>query len=299
MSEIEFLDEAAVAARLKMPTLIDAMERALIDFSAGRVLQPVRQMLPVEPHGGVFALMPAISEAMGVKIVTFYPGNQDLGLHTHHALVLVFDPGTGRPLAVMDGRLITEMRTAAVSAAATRLLSAESASVLAILGSGVQADAHVDALRCVRDIGEIRIWSRNPDHAEACAARLGGRALDARSAVSGADIVVTATAATTPILLGAWLDEGVHVNAIGWNGSDGRELDDDAMDHLVFVESREAAADQAGNIRGSNAVIAAEIGEAFAAPDPTWRSTTTVFDSVGIAIEDVAAAHLVLQSTVR
>jgi ornithine cyclodeaminase/alanine dehydrogenase-like protein (mu-crystallin family) len=299
VSEIEFLDEAAVAARLEMPALIDAMERALIDFSAGRVLQPVRQMLPVEPHGGVFALMPAVAEAMGVKIVTFYPGNQKLGLHTHQALVLVFDPATGQPQAVMVGRLITEMRTAAVSAAATRLLSAEDASVLAVLGSGVQADAHVAALRCVRDIDEIRIWSRNPEHAEACAARVGGSAMGARSAVDGADIIVTATAAAEPILLGAWLGDGVHVNAIGWNGVDGRELDDDAMGHLVFVESRAAAADQAGNIRGSNAPITAEIGEAFTAPDPMWRSTTTVFDSVGIAIEDVAAAHLVLHSTNR
>lgn len=299
MSEIEFLDGAAVAARLRMPALIEAMERALVDFSAGRVLQPVRQMLPVEPHGGVFALMPAVSDAMGVKIVTFYPGNQDVGLPSHQALVLVFDPATGRPRAVMDGTLITEMRTAAVSAVATRLLSAEDASVLAVLGSGVQADAHVAAMRCVRDIGEVRIWSRNPGHAEACAARVGGTAMDARSAVTGADIVVTATAATEPILSGAWLGEGVHVNAIGWNGADGRELDDDAMEHLVFVESREAAVDQAGNIRGSKAAITAEIGEALVAPDPAWRSATTVFDSVGIAIEDVAAAQLVLRSADR
>lgn len=279
-----------------MPALIDAMEQALIDFSSGRVLQPVRQMLPVEPHGGVFALMPAVSEAMGVKIVTFYPGNQDRGLHTHHALVLVFDPETGEPRAVMDGRLITEMRTAAVSAAATRLLASEDASVLAILGSGVQADAHVEALRCVRDIDEIRIWSRNAEHAQACADRVGGRAMDAQSAVSGADIVVTATAATEPILFGAWMKDGAHVNAIGWNGADGRELDDDAMSHLVFVESRDAAADQAGNIRGSNATITAEIGEAFTAPDGGWRFQTTVFDSVGIAIEDVATAQLVLNT---
>lgn len=299
VSAIEFLDEAAVAARLEMPALIDAMEQALIDVSAGRVLQPVRQMLPVEPHGGVFALMPAISDAMGVKIVTFYPRNHERGLPSHQALVLVFDPATGRPMAVMDGRLVTEMRTAAVSAAATRLLSGEDASVLAILGSGVQADAHVEALRCVRDIAEIRIWSRDPDHAAACAARVGGRAVDARTAVEGADIVVTATAATEPILSGAWLADGAHVNAIGWNGPDGRELDDDAMRNLVFVESRAAALDQAGNVRGSGALITAEIGEAFAAPDPAWRSVTTVFDSVGIAAEDVAAAQLVLRSSDR
>jgi thiomorpholine-carboxylate dehydrogenase len=254
-------------------------------------------MLPVAAHDGVFVVMPAVSEAMGAKIVTFYPGNEGTDLPTHQALVLLFDTATGRPLAVMDGRLITEMRTAAVSAAATRLLASEDASVLAILGSGVQADAHVEALRCVRDIDEIRIWSRNPEHAEACAARVGGRAMDARAAVAGADIVVTATAATEPILSGAWLDDGVHVNAIGWNGADGRELDDDAMRHLLFVESREGAVAQAGNIRGSGAQITAEIGEAFSRPDPSWRSATTVFDSIGMAIEDVAAAQLVLDSS--
>lgn len=298
MSEIEFLDEAAVAARLTMPALIETMERALVEFSAGRVVQPVRQMLPVEPAGGVFAAMPAVSGAMGMgmKVVTFYPGNQEKGLHTHHALVLAFDPATGEPRAVMDGRLITEMRTAAVSAAATRLLASQDARVLAILGSGVQADAHVTAMSCVRDIAEIRIWSRDPDHARACAARVGGVAMDASDAVRGADIVVTATAATEPILHGEWLDDGVHVNAIGWNGADGRELDDAAMDHPVFVESRDAAADQAGNVRGSGASITAEIGEALAAPDTGWRSVTTVFDSVGIAVEDVATAQLVLDT---
>lgn len=123
--------------------------------------------------------------------------------------------------------------------------------------------------------------------------------MDAEAAVDGADIVVTATAATEPILRGSWLADGVHVNAIGWNGPDGRELDDDAMRHPVFVESRAATADQAGNVRGSNAVITAEIGEAFAAPDPAWRSMTTVFDSVGIAIEDVASAQLVLDTPPR
>jgi ornithine cyclodeaminase/alanine dehydrogenase-like protein (mu-crystallin family) len=160
----------------------------------------------------------------------------------------------------------------------------------------VQARAHIEALRLVRPIQEIRIWSRDPEHAAKLAADVGATAVTAEDAVRGADIVVTATAAIEPILKGTWLDEGAHVNAVGWNGRDGRELDDETMGNLLFVESLEAAADQAGNVRGSGAAITAEIGAALADPDPSWRVRTTVFDSVGMAIEDVAAAQLVLES---
>lgn len=293
---IEFLDEEAVRQRLHLPALIDRMDRALIDFSAGRVIQPVRQFVNVDDHNGFFGLMPAVSDAMGIKLVTFYPDNGAKGLHTHHALILVFKPETGEPQAVMDGRLITEMRTAAVSAAATRLLAAEQAPVLAVLGAGLQAHAHIDAIRCVREIEEIRIWNRTADKAAALAAEVGGRAMSAEEAVRGADIVVTATAAKEPILQGAWLKPGAHVNAVGWNGADSRELDDAAMANLVFVESRDAVADQCGDVRHSGCTITAEIGEALARPDANWRQQTTVFDSVGMAIEDVAAAQLVLET---
>ena len=293
---MQILDQAAVAARLDMTALIDRMEEALIAFSAGDVVQPVRQFVGVEEHDGFFGLMPAVSDAMGVKLVTFYPRNQEKGIHTHHALILLFDPTTGEPTAVMDGGLITEKRTAATSAAATRLLAEDDASVLAVLGSGVQARAHIEAMRLVRPIEEIRIWSRNPANAATLANEVGATTMSPEEAVHGADIVVTATAATEPILEGAWLDEGAHVNAVGWNGADGRELDDETMGNLLFVESLEAAADQAGNVRGSGATITAEIGAALAKPDPMWKGRTTVFDSVGMAIEDVAAAQLVLES---
>lgn len=296
---MEFLDHDAVAQRLDMGALIDRMEQALIAFSAGEVTQPVRRFVPVEEHGGFFGLMPAVSDAMGVKLVTFYPRNQEKGLHTHHALILLFDPETGEPRAVMDGSLITEKRTAATSAAATRLLAKEDASVLGVLGSGVQARAHIEAMRLIRPIEEVRIWSRNPDHVAALAAEVGATATTAEGAVRGADIIVTATASTEPILMGEWVADGAHINAVGWNGNDGRELDDVTMANLLFVESFEAAADQAGNIRGSGAHITSEIGAALARPDPTWRSRTTVFDSVGMAIEDVAAAQLVLETGSR
>lgn len=295
---VQFLDEKAVRERLQMPALIEAMQEALIDFSAGRVIQPVRQFVNIDAHHGVFGLMPAVSNVMGIKLVTFYPGNQAKGLHTHHALILVFEPSTGEPLAVMDGRLITEMRTAAVSAVATRLLAAPETPVLAILGSGVQARSHVEALRCVRKIEAIRVWSRSAANAEKFAAEVGATVMGAEDAVRDADIVVTATAATEPILQGKWLKPGAHVNAVGWNGSDGRELDNDAMRCLVFVESRDAALDQGGNVRGSGATITAEIGAALASPDHAWQNQTTIFDSLGMAVEDVSAAQLVLSSPV-
>src|SRR5205807_3084277 len=142
------------------------------------------------------------------------------------AMVLLFRPETGEPLAVMDGRLITEMRTAAVSAAATRHLAAPDAHVLALLGSGVQAAAHLEALQLVRPIDEVRVWSRTPEHAKRFAERHGATTMAAEDAVRGADIIVTATAALQPVLMGAWLKPGAHVNAVGSPRPDWRELDD-------------------------------------------------------------------------
>src|SRR5436309_6017944 len=142
-----------------MADLIPAMEKALIDFSAGKVTQPVRQVISIDPPGGFYGMMPALTpDGLGQKIVTFYPPNAEKGIHTHMALIVLNEPETGRPLAVMDGRLITEMRTAAVSAAATNLLAAKDAQILAILGSGVQARSHLEALRLVRNFAEIRVW---------------------------------------------------------------------------------------------------------------------------------------------
>src|SRR3989441_13036303 len=155
-----FLNEEQVRKHLHMAELIPAMEKALIEFSAGEVTQPVRSVITVDPPGGFFGMMPALTpEGLGIKIVTFYASNAERGLPTHMATIFLVDPETGTPLAMMDGRLITEMRTAAVSAAATKLLASSSAKVLAILGSGVQARSHVEALRLVRRFEEVRVWS--------------------------------------------------------------------------------------------------------------------------------------------
>src|SRR5205807_3925059 len=168
------------------------MENALAEFSLGRVVQPVRNMLTVEEGKRYLGIMPAVArEAMGAKLVSFYPGNEGTGKATHHAMVLLFRPDTGEPLAVMDGRLVTEMRTAAVSAAVTKYLAAPDAHVLALLGSGVQAHAHLQALSRVRHFDEIRVWSRNDAHGERLAQRHTAKTMPIADAVRGADAGVT------------------------------------------------------------------------------------------------------------
>src|SRR5438477_9071858 len=163
---VMFLDEARVAELLSWERLIPAMEQALAEFSQGRVLQPVRQMLTIEAEERYLGIMPAVTaDAMGLKLVSFYPKNAGTAVPTHTAMILLFRPETGEPLAVMDGRLITEMRTAAVSAAITNRLAARDSSVLALLGSGVQAQAHLEAIRHVRPIQEVRVWSPTPENA--------------------------------------------------------------------------------------------------------------------------------------
>src|SRR6059036_3160295 len=200
-----------------MADLIPAMEKALIDFSAGKVTQPVRSVIKVDVAAatGFLGLMPALTpDGLGLKAVTFYPPNAERGIPTHMATIFLADPETGAPLATMDGRLITEMRTAAVSAVATKLLARPEAAVLAILGSGVQARSHLEALRLVRAFREIRVWS--PRNARAFARQLGVHAADsAAEAVRGADVVVVATTSRVPVLFGQWLSPGTHINAVG------------------------------------------------------------------------------------
>jgi len=295
-----FLDEDQLRKHLRMADLIPAMEKALIDFSAGKVTQPVRQVIAIDPPGGFYGMMPALTpEGLGQKIVTFYPPNAEKDLPTHMATILLNDPQTGAPLAVMDGRLITEMRTAAVSAAATKLLAPKDAKVLAILGSGVQARSHVDALRLVRQFEETRVWSPNKSHAEQFAREIGAQAMSAEDAIRDADVVVMATSSKRPVLHGTWLKSGCHVNAVGACRPDWRELDDNAMRNVVFVDSREAAMKESGDVILSRAKIYAELGEAFAGKVPPRGSETTIFKSLGMAVEDVAAALLVYRTATQ
>jgi ornithine cyclodeaminase/alanine dehydrogenase-like protein (mu-crystallin family) len=291
-----YLDEKKVREHLAMKDLIPAMEKALIDFSAGRVIQPLRFGIEVNPPGGFFFMMPAFSEGLGVKVVTFYPTNVDRGIPTHMATIFLVHPATGEPLAIMDGRLITEMRTAAVSAAATNLLASRDAEVLAILGSGVQARSHLEALRLVRHFREVRVWSRVTEHADEFAKHFGAQALSAEETVRGADVIVTATSSNTPVLTGSWLKPGCHVNAVGACRPDWRELDDAAMANVIFVDSREGAMKESGDVIMSGAKVYGEIGEALARTIPSRAEETTIFKSLGMAVEDIAAAMLVYRS---
>jgi ornithine cyclodeaminase/alanine dehydrogenase-like protein (mu-crystallin family) len=300
MSTPLFLDEEQVRQHLRMEELIPAMEKALIDFSAGKVTQPVRSVITVDPPGGFYGMMSALTpEGLGQKIVTFYPPNAKLGIPTHMATIFLVDPQTGAPLAVMDGTLITEMRTAAVSAAATKLLAQRDAKMLAILGSGVQARSHVEALRLVRHFEEIRVWSPNTAHSEKLAEEIGAKAMSPEAAVRDADVVVTATNSKMSILRGAWLKPGCHVNAVGACRPDWRELDDEAMTNVVFVDSRAAAMKESGDVILSGAKIYAELGEALAGKVPPHANETTIFKSLGMAVEDIAAGLLVYRSATK
>lgn len=249
---------------------------------------------------GWFAVMPvAAGGVMAVKTVTFFPGNAALGKPTHLAMIELLDGRTGEPLAVMDGRLITEMRTAAVSAVALDALAGREGVrslggwSLGVLGSGVQARAHVEALRRVRpELGEVRIWSRTRATAERLAAEVGARAVAIEEAAA-ADVVVTATAAREPVLRGEWLRPDALVLAVGAVGGELRELDDAAMrESTVIAESRAGVERESGDVRLSGARVFAEIGEILlgkvAAPEGR-----VVFKSVGMAVEDLVAARLV------
>jgi thiomorpholine-carboxylate dehydrogenase len=294
LEDLPIIGEAQVEKLLTWSPLIDAIERALVDFSAGNVAQPVRQIIPVPGEDAIIAAMPAIGEAMAVKLVTLYHSNAGTELPTHQGVIMVFDKSNGAPLALMDGRLITEMRTAAGSAAVARKLAPTNPKVVTIMGAGVQAKAHVAALAEVRDWLELRLWARDSEKGQTVADEIGATFVpDAEHAVRGADIVACTTAAVDPILCGEWLKPGAFVTAVGWNTPEGRELDRAAMANTVIVESIDAAQDQSGNTRVSGSGIFAEAGEIFTDSKSVPDGATVIFDSIGMAIMDVAAAKLV------
>ncbi|MGA2649467.1 MAG: ornithine cyclodeaminase family protein [Terracidiphilus sp.] len=297
-----YISEHEVRAVLTYEALIPAIRQALIDYSAGLVEQPARMVLrPViaeDFRNGWFAVMPVIvGDLMGVKTVTFYPGNAELGLHTHMAVIELLCRSTGEPLAVMDGRVITEMRTAAVSAVALDALAPATATSLGILGSGVQARSHIQAFRRVRPaLNEIRVWSRTPANAERLAEETGARAVSIQEAAA-ADVVLTVTSSPTPVLEGRWLNEKALVLAVGATGASLRELDDEVMrSSFIVAESRSCAERESGDVRLSGAKVQAEIGEVLSGQLDAPGGRRILFKSVGMAIEDLVGATLVWQA---
>lgn len=303
-----YISEQEVRCVLTYEALIPAIRQALIDFSGGRVNQPPRMILRAgnaEGHrNGWFAVMPVVAgEFMGVKTVTWYPGNDELGLHTHMAMVELLRRATGEPLAVMDGRLITEMRTAAVSAVAfSALAPAHFESVprsFGILGSGVQARAHIAALRHVwPEMSEILIWSRTPGNAERLAEEAGAHAVPIEEA-SSAEVVLTATSAQGPVLREKLLSRDALVLAVGATGASIREIDDDAMlSSFIVAESRSCVERESGDVLLSGAKVHADLGDLLANPNVAEipRKGRIISKSVGMAVEDLTAARLVWQA---
>jgi alanine dehydrogenase len=310
-----WLSEEAVRSVLPMAELIEAIESAAIAFSAGGVNQPVRTVL--ETPGGFFASMPAFlgsaflgsTSAMGAKLVTVFHGNAAKGLPTHLATIVLLDPSTGGLLAVMDGRFITEARTGAASAVAARHLALKDSSVLAIIGSGVQARSHLEALSLVRTFSEIRCWSPTAANARKFAAESGNPTVhvseSAEAATRGADVIVLVTASSTPVIQDAWVKPGACVISVGACRPTQREMDPALVTRgRLVVDTRAAALKESGDVVqgireglfGEDHIVA-ELGEVAANPKlgRTAPDQVTIFKSLGMAVEDVAAAELAYQ----
>ncbi|MEZ5738976.1 MAG: ornithine cyclodeaminase family protein [Burkholderiaceae bacterium] len=302
-----YFDDDTVRRLLDLPTLLDALADALIALSRGQAVQPMRTVIEVDPPSVPAAertllfMKPArIAESLVTKLITLSPGNAARGLPTLMATAVLMNPHTGQTRAVMDATWLTNLRTAGVSAVGARLLTPEDASIVALIGSGALARTHALALRAVRPVTDIRVYSPTAAHAERCAAEISGRACrSAQEAVEGADIVCAVTTATRPVVLGRWLKPGALVNAVGAPRPDWRELDDDAMQHYIVADQREAAEKEAGDIIGSGARVDAEIGQLLSGELPLPApGRTMIFKALGQAVEDAVAAQLVYDRAV-
>ena len=313
------LNQQQVSELLTMEECMMVMDKAFLALSAGDVLLPLRQVVWLPGGKSALAVMPSFSgdiQAMGVKVISVFPENLGTGMDSHQGAVLLFDAANGCLRAIIDATEITAIRTAAVSGIATRALSRPDACDLAILGSGVQARTHLQAMLIARKIKRIRVWSRNPDHAEQFAQREGEQhtiaievCKSAAEAVSGADIICTVTAAKSPVLKGEWLREGVHINAIGTFGPSTREVDSAVVARsLLFVDRKESAVNEAGDyliplkegsigpdhIRGELAdVLSGKVAGRNSPED------ITLFKSLGLAVEDLASAHYLYEKAVE
>ena len=309
-----FIGQDEVADLLPMADCIDAVRRALGALARGEAVQPLRPVMWLPEKVGALGMMPGYLgsiDTMGIKTVTVFPGNAGTEYDSHQGTVMLFDAGNGRLKAVIDATEITAVRTAAASAVATDLLAREDSSVLAILGAGVQGHSHARAIPLVRPIDETRVWSRTPESAARLVANADGNARAVSSieeAVDGADIVCTTTASPDPILTGALLEEGMHVNAVGSSVPFARELDSEATARSrIFVDRKESTVNESGDFimaREDGAVedddIVAELGEIIVGTHAGRGSEEeiTLFISLGIAVEDIASADLVYRNAV-
>jgi ornithine cyclodeaminase len=310
-SKLLILGHSEVLRLLPMARCIDVMAATLAALARGEALLPLRQVMWLPEKKGALATMPAFlggSGVAGLKVISYFAGNRGTDLDTHQGGVLLFDPHDGRLQAVVDASSITAIRTAAVTAVATRLLARPDATNLAILGSGTQARTHLEAMLLVRPFTQVRVWSRTGENARRFAERESlhhGRAVDAvetaRDAVADADVICTTTSAAEPVLLGDWLRPGTHVNAVGSSVPFARELDTAAvLRSRMFVDRLESALNEAGDFllpKAEGALdaghIRGEIGDVLLGrvSGRTGPAEVTLFKSLGLAVEDLAAAH--------
>ena len=313
---LRIIDRDTVRRALPMAACIDQMGLAMQAVSRGEVTMPSRQVIPLADGTGFLGLMPGSGRqppAHGIKVLTICPRNAASDRPVIQGMLVVFDPGTGAPAAVIDAATVTAIRTAAVSGLATRLLANPGARTLALIGSGVQAASHLEAMCAARPVTSVRVWNRTRAHAEAFCATHDGRfgcrlevAQSPEAAVAGADLVCTVTAAAEPVLRGEWIAPGTHLNLVGSHDAHHRETDEAliaratlVVDHRGFCESQAGeivAALDAGIIGREH--IRAELGELVAQDAPLRRSPAdvTVFKSLGLIAQDLYAADLVLRN---
>ncbi len=316
---VRIIRKSEVRSLLKMSECIELMSETLKTLAQGHAVQPMRSVLRLPEKIGVLGMMPAFlgrPQTMGVKVISVFPGNVGTEYASHQGAVLLFETEHGQLLAVIDAGEITAVRTAAVSGVATRLLARSEASNLALLGSGTQACTHLQAMRLVREIKRIRVWSLPLEHAREFAKRESERQdvkiepmETAQAAVEGADIICTVTSAKEPILLGPWISPGAHINAVGASNPLARELDTDTVvKSRMFADRRESVLNEAGDFlfpKKEGAVddshILGEIGEILVGRIQGRRSgqEITLFEALGLAVEDVASAHHVYNKAVE
>jgi ornithine cyclodeaminase len=317
VNDLLIVSQSDVPRLLPMRDCIEVMQETLIALAEGKTILPLRTVIPLLEQRGAFACMPAVlgaPTAMGVKVITVFPGNEGTAFDSHQGAVLLFEPEHGSLVAVLDASSITALRTAAVSAVATRALARPESAILSLIGSGVQAVTHLEAMLAVRPISEVRVYSRTHKNAEMFAAREGRRfsvpieaAGTAEQAVRGADIICTLTSSRSPVLFGEWLKPGCHINAVGASTRAARELDGRAVQlSRLFVDRRESTVNESGDYlmaldEGliSTDHIVAEVGDVLLQRSPGRTSTEeiTLFKSLGLAVEDVAAAYHIYERT--
>jgi ornithine cyclodeaminase len=309
--DVLIVNQSEVAQLLPMHECIAVMEQALVTLARGEAILPLRPVMWLPERVGALGMMPSYLgdiAAMGLKAISVFPGNHGTEYDSHQGVVLLFETTHGRLLSIVDATSVTAIRTGAVSGVATKLLARTDAGDLAILGSGTQARVHLEAMRLVRTLRRVRVWSQHPENAVRFAQRESARhgltveALPtAQAAVEGADLICTTTSAREPVLRGEWLAPGAHINAVGSSVKFTRELDTAAVAAArLFVDRRESTLNEAGDFlfpKQEGAIgdehIQAEIGELLLAQMPGRRSPEeiTLFKSLGLAIEDLASAQ--------